>query len=306
MAKTLDRSLKNSMYKRLPTLKGLQAFEAAYEFNSYTEAARTLNVQQPAISYQIRKLEEDLGVRLFAKANGRLVPTPHADTLFETLSRAFDSVREIAQRIRETHARPTTTIATYPGIATYWLTPRVAMLSEQLGTTTRIVTLVNDVALFREKPDCWIVFGTGQWQGLEARMLLREEVCPVASPAIADRLQTNVGESLPADISIIEQEDPENRWLTWNDWQKRSLEKHNLNGRRITVNDHGLALHMAMSGAGVTLGWVAVIQDLLDGGSLVRISDQSVESEAGYWLVGRPGFSETQVGRTIYRSLVEP
>jgi LysR family transcriptional regulator, glycine cleavage system transcriptional activator len=293
------------MTRRLPTLKGLQAFEAAYEFRSYTKAAKALNVQQPAISYQIKMLEKDLGVRLFERVDGRLVPAAHADVLYETVSHAFDSIREVSRRFRELHARRTTTIATYSGIATYWLTPRIAMLSERLGTTTRIVALVNDADLFREKPDCWIVFGAGQWRGFEARMLLQEEVCPVASPALADRLQANTDAILPAGISIIEQEDLENRWLSWDDWQKQSAETSNLNGPHVTVNDYGLALHMALAGSGITLGWTAVINDLLEGGSLVRISEQSVKSDAGYWLVGRPGFFETSTGKAIYEILSE-
>ncbi len=287
----------------LPTLKGLQAFEAVYEFNSFTDAAKALNVQQPAISYQIKTLENELGVRLFARQHGRLVATPQAELLFETVSRAFDSVRRTTQRIREADKRPAMTIATYPGIATHWLTPRIGRLSDQLGRMTRIITLIRDADLFREKTDCWIVFGRGVWPGFEARLLLQEEVCPVAAPSVAERIAAAAGGTLPEGIAIIEQEDPEHRWLSWDDWQDRSRDPRSLDGPRIAVNDHGLALHMALTGAGITLGWTAVIRDLLDGGTLVRVSPDSVVSDAGYWLVGRPGFFETRIGMATLATL---
>ena len=53
----------------LPTLNGLQMFEAAARHLSVTRAAEELNVTQTAVSHQIRRLEEQLGVRLFVRLN---------------------------------------------------------------------------------------------------------------------------------------------------------------------------------------------------------------------------------------------
>ena len=49
----------------LPSLTGLRAFEAAARHMSFTRAAAELNVTQTAISHQIRRLEEQLGLPLF-------------------------------------------------------------------------------------------------------------------------------------------------------------------------------------------------------------------------------------------------
>jgi len=291
------------MIDDLPTLKGLRAFEAVYQLNSYTKAAKTLNVQQPAISYQIKRLEDDLGVQLFDRMNGQLVPTADAVMLFETVARSFTSIRDTSLNIRRRNERPSMTIATYPGIATYWLTSRVTKLAEKLETKTRIVTLVKDSDLLQEKADCWIVFGNGEWQGFEAKKLIGEEVSPIASPVVAERLKSITDGILPSDIVIIDQEDTEHRWLNWDGWLKQYPVSGYLQGQRITVSDHGLALHMAMTGAGITLGWLGLVNDLLDSKSLVRISDKSIASDAGYWILGRPGFFESPVGKMIYKIL---
>src|SRR5206468_1003337 len=55
------------MTARLPSLNGLRAFEAAARHLSFTVAASELNVTQTAISHQIRRLEEELGIRLFIR-----------------------------------------------------------------------------------------------------------------------------------------------------------------------------------------------------------------------------------------------
>src|SRR6266446_4166266 len=66
------------MTGRLPSLNGLRAFEAAARHLSFTVAASELNVTQTAISHQIRRLEEELGIRLFVRQNRAPALTPEA------------------------------------------------------------------------------------------------------------------------------------------------------------------------------------------------------------------------------------
>jgi LysR family transcriptional regulator, glycine cleavage system transcriptional activator len=63
---------------RLPSLNGLRAFEAAARHLSFTRAAAELNVTQTAISHQIRRLEEQLGLRLFVRRQRGLMLTNQA------------------------------------------------------------------------------------------------------------------------------------------------------------------------------------------------------------------------------------
>ena len=66
------------MTSRLPSLNGLRAFEAAARHMSFTLAASELNVTQTAISHQIRRLEEELGVGQFIRRNRLLSLSPEA------------------------------------------------------------------------------------------------------------------------------------------------------------------------------------------------------------------------------------
>lgn len=287
----------------LPTLKGLRAFEEAFLRGSYTAAAKKLNVQQPAISYQIKRLEEDLGVALFLKEQGRLVPTPAANELYETLSHAFDSIRTTSNRLRRSASGSAFTIATYPGIGTYWLSPRLSRLSRDLSVPVKVVTLVKDADIHKEHADCMILFGNGQWPGLDARLLMSDEVCPVAAPDMVEKYQAALANPEGSEMTIIEQDDPEARWIGWEGWLEQTGEKDIPSAKRMTVNDHGLALHLALTGAGATLAWAGVVEDLLAGGSLVPLSDKIATSEAGYWLVARPEFFETRRGRAMLKAL---
>ena len=73
----------------LPSLNGLRAFEAAARHMSFTRAAAELNVTQTAISHQIRRLEEQLGLTLFIRRNRTLELTREALDYLPSIRSAF-------------------------------------------------------------------------------------------------------------------------------------------------------------------------------------------------------------------------
>src|SRR5947207_12855207 len=83
---------------RLPSLNGLRAFEAAARHMSFTQAASELNVTQTAISHQIKRLEEELGVRLFIRQNRALSLTPEAKEYLPGIRAAFNDLRLATDR----------------------------------------------------------------------------------------------------------------------------------------------------------------------------------------------------------------
>src|ERR1700761_9054711 len=88
------------MTGRLPSLNGLRAFEAAARHLSFTNAASELNVTQTAISHQIRRLEEELGIRLFIRQNRALALTPQARDYLPGVRAAFNDLRLATDRLK--------------------------------------------------------------------------------------------------------------------------------------------------------------------------------------------------------------
>src|SRR3954468_10004801 len=84
------------------TLQQLTYFLAAAEHGSFSAAAEELHMAQPSLSEQIRRLEAELGVPLFARAGrglaltdaGRLL-VPHAERTLAEAADAVDAVREV-------------------------------------------------------------------------------------------------------------------------------------------------------------------------------------------------------------------
>jgi len=73
----------------------LRAFHAVATEGSFTKAARSLGVSQPAVTIQVKALEESYGVGLIDRRGHRLTLTDLGDRLLEVTRRIFDLEEEV-------------------------------------------------------------------------------------------------------------------------------------------------------------------------------------------------------------------
>jgi len=66
----------------------LQIFHAVAKHLSFTRAAETLFMTQPAVTFQVKQLEEQLNTRLFDRAQGRISLTPAGELALEYAERS--------------------------------------------------------------------------------------------------------------------------------------------------------------------------------------------------------------------------
>lgn len=71
----------------VPDLRFLACFAAIYETRNLTRAAARLGRTQPAVTYQLRQLEDAVGGRLFERGRGGMTPTPLAEGLHALVDR---------------------------------------------------------------------------------------------------------------------------------------------------------------------------------------------------------------------------
>ena len=174
--------------RRLPSLNGLRAFEAAARHLSFTNAATELNVTQTAISHQIRRLEEELGIRLFVRQNRALTLTPEARDYLPGVRAAFNDLRLATDRLLRKDNDHVLTVSTLASLAAKWLLPRLSAFQEaHPGIDVRITTSTALVDFKSGDVDAAIRYGRGQWPGLRADWLTADELFPVCSPALLDR-----------------------------------------------------------------------------------------------------------------------
>ena len=82
-----------------------RAFYAVADTKSFSKAAETLHISQPAISYSIRELEEQLGVKLFMRENKNVKLTDKGEQLLTYVEKAFNNIimaeRAVSENDRE-------------------------------------------------------------------------------------------------------------------------------------------------------------------------------------------------------------
>jgi len=79
----------------------LQVFHAVAKHLSFTKAAETLFMTQPAVTFQIKQLEEHLSTRLFDRAQGRIALTPSGQLAFDYAERILALSAELETRLKE-------------------------------------------------------------------------------------------------------------------------------------------------------------------------------------------------------------
>ena len=85
-------------------LRHIEVFNAVMLTGSVSEAARLINVTQPAVSRTLQHAEIQLGFPLFQRAKGRLTPTTEALTLFPHIERLFAQLDEVQRLALQTGA----------------------------------------------------------------------------------------------------------------------------------------------------------------------------------------------------------
>jgi len=107
---------------------GLQAFLSVAERGSFRRAASHLNLSQTAISHRMKKLEEELGLKLFARTTREVSLTKAGLELMDKARAAVTGLEASLDEIRRQGAmrKGRLSIACLPAFALYWLPPVLA------------------------------------------------------------------------------------------------------------------------------------------------------------------------------------
>jgi LysR family glycine cleavage system transcriptional activator len=273
------------MAARLPSLNGLRAFEAAARHLSFTVAASELNVTQTAISHQIRRLEEELGIRLFVRRNRALALTPEAKDYLPGVRAAFNDLRLATDRLLRRDDDHVLTVSTLASLAAKWLLPRLSTFQEaHRGIDVRITTSTGLVDFRTGGVDAAIRYGRGHWQGLRADWLMADELFPVCSPAL---LRGDKPLRCPQDLvhhtllhSSGGYDDDWRQWLTAAGLPADISKQPGLSFDLIF-----LTVQAAIDGSGVAMGRTSYVQDDIAKGRLVVPFEIALPADAGFYLV---------------------
>ena len=294
--------------RRLPPFNALRAFEAAARHLSFYAAAEELRVTPAAVSHQVKALEDDLGVKLFRRFNRAVVLTREGRACLPGLREGFDRLAESMERVRRRDRTATLTVSVAPSFAAKWLVLRLDRFREAYPhIDVRIDASMHLVDFTREDVDVAIRYGRGRYPGLEADLLLRNEVFPVCSPALMEgphplRQPENLRYHtlLHDDTAISDASSPD--WPMW-------LRAAGVTGIDATrgprFNNASVALEAAIAGRGVTLAMSVLAAADLASGRLIKPFALAFPVDFAFYVVAPRASADTPKVKAFRRWLLD-
>ncbi|CAB3694738.1 Glycine cleavage system transcriptional activator [Paraburkholderia graminis C4D1M] len=275
----------NALAGKLPSLNGLKVFERVARHMSFTKAAAELNVTQTAVSHQIRRLEDELGIRLFHRFKERLELTASGQVYLQGVSLAFEQLRFSTEQLLEGSNKSTLTISTLATFASKWLLPRLGSfrlkhpdIDIRLSASTDLIHFVAGGA------DAAIRYGSGEWKGLRVDRLMDDEIFPVCSPKLLTGSHPLTSVDNLAHHTLLQVSGvTSNDWSIWLDAAK--LPTNLRGGARLTFDLALMAVQAAVEGHGVCIGRRAYVEDDLRAGRLIAPFGKSVITDRAFYLV---------------------
>jgi LysR family transcriptional regulator, glycine cleavage system transcriptional activator len=273
------------MTARLPSLNGLRAFEAAARHLSFTNAASELNVTQTAISHQIRRLEQELGIRLFIRQNRALALTPEARDYLPGVRAAFNDLRLATDRLLRKDGDHVLTVSTLASLAAKWLLPRLSAFQEAHPDIDVHITTSTALVDFRTGDvDAAIRYGRGHWPGLRADWLMADELFPVCSPALlAGNRPLRTPEDLRDHVLLHTSNANSDDWRLW--LTAAGLPTNLSTHPGVTFDLIFMTVQAAIDGIGVAMGRTSYVEADIAKGRLLVPFKITLPADAGFYLV---------------------
>ena len=269
------------MARRLPPLNGVKAFEAAARSESFTRAAKELNVTQGAISHQVKALETTLGLKLFHRERQRLILTEAGRDYLTIIRDALDQIAAGTERLLQRQQSGVLTVSTSPDFAAKWLVNRLGRFAEKHpGVDLRVSATTHYVDFARDDVDVAIRHGDGNWPGLDVQRLYSERLFPVCSPKlVTGRNRIRKAADL-LKFPLLRLEDTKN----WTRLFEAAGVKADV-GPGPVLNRASMLIDAAIDGQGIALARTALAAWDLVNGRLVRPIDVSLRMANTYWFV---------------------
>lgn len=177
------------MKLRSDLFSGVLPFVRTAEERSFGRAAASLGVTTAAVSKAVRKLEEDLGVRLLERSSRVVTLTREGEDFLARCQQAVLGVQGAREAMQRTRREPQGEISvTLPPIVARFVVPNLVQLTSQYPRLSFRLDVSDRVArLAGESYDVGIRMGVLEDSTLVSRLLRRTRWVTIASPSYLAR-----------------------------------------------------------------------------------------------------------------------
>ena len=252
----------------LPPMKAVLAFEVVARLASFGKAAEELNLTTPAISHQIATLEEYVGRRLFERTSRGVTLTAAGEVYRRSVVGALALISSAAENARAEESFEILHLHSHPSFASLWLMPRLPkFMTLYPETRIRLSVTPTHADFLRGEVDVDIRYGARRWPDLHVEEIFLEEIMPMFSPKMRDKLSLRSPEDLLLQGLILS----EVNLVSWQQWFAAHDIPMSPSQYALRVDRGHLAIEAAAQGLGIALESNKLAERLLRNGELVPV-----------------------------------
>ena len=271
--------------RKIPPVNAIRAFDAASRHMQFQSAADELGVTPSALSYQIRQLEEFLGIKLFRRLNRAVELTPEGRLIAPGIVEAFEQMEETFALLKPDAEDNTLVISTGPAFSAKWLAPRLhGYLEENPHIDFRLSANLKLTDFDRDGVDAVIRFGGGNYPDLYVEPLFQEISMPLIAPDLFEKAGASTDESLFEKLPLIHDESLKfleaSQWSTW----LKAMGYTSINPERgVRYNHADHCIEAAVDGGGIVMGRLGFAFREIRAGRLIAPFKQGISAKGGFY-----------------------
>lgn len=269
-----------------PPLRAIQAFEAFGRRGSMTKAAAELGVSVGAVSQQIRKAEEALGLRLLERRGRSVAMTSWGRIYHTAISLGFDRIRDAQEVIERARSDAALTISCLPSLASKWLAPQLLdWQTGHAGASVRLIGEESEPRLGEDQVDFRISYGVKVHDFSHYAELFTDWVVPACSPSLLTQHPLRKpSDILDLPLLGIEWARDHRSPPGWAEWAASIGAPYQRTAGEVAFSMSSAAIDAAVNGRGFVLAQLSMAVDDITSGRLVVPFDQRIKLPDAYFL----------------------
>ncbi|MEL7450333.1 MAG: LysR substrate-binding domain-containing protein [Pseudomonadota bacterium] len=270
------------------SLRGLRTFCVAARHKSFTTAAQELFVTASAISHQIKSLEEEMGITLFARTKRSLELTATGQSLYDQVAPLIRELDDVTATFLSRSNRFTLRLSVQPFFASELFVSRLSeFTARHPDIDIHIDTSDESPEKHPKSADVSIRLFRSAPTGLASDPLFPLSVVPACSPELHEQItgQSKSKRGKPnTEFPLVVHASRVSDWQTWCDTAGVPMpESSNI----VHLNSMVAVVGAAQEGLGVAMVPMPLCKRRFDDGKLVRLYDTEVPTGDRYYVVYR-------------------
>lgn len=290
------------------SLSQIRIFEAVAQYESYTRAAEKLYMTQPAVSMQIKQMEEESGLALFERQGKKMTLTPMGKKVLHYASRVLQAHNDMLGVMEELKGlRGGHLVVSVATTANYFVTQLLAEFSRQQQDINITLDVTNRQTLLDQlenhEPDMVIMGEPPKGHNLQSERLMENPLVMIAAPnhPLAQAIQPLPLEAISHERFIMREKGSGTRGAI-----ERHLNKHHSACKNtLEMRSNETIKHAVEAGLGLGIVSLHTIQPELDAKRLVVLNVESFPIVRHWHIVMRKGKRLSPIAREFKQFVMQ-